>query len=116
MTETEQAIKEYDILIKGYEDDLFSDRYSDIVKEEFKRQRDIFLIGREALKEKAEREKGCEWCDDHNYKQPSEWIWGERIHIIKPHYFCVGDGIAHYEEAEYCPKCGKRLVSKNDIE
>ena len=46
MTETEQAIKEYDILIKGYEDDLLSDRYSDIVKEEFKRQRDIFLIGR----------------------------------------------------------------------
>lgn len=42
MTETEQAIKEYDILIKGYEDDLLSDRYSDIVKEEFKRQRDIF--------------------------------------------------------------------------
>ena len=28
MTEIEQAIKEYDILIKGYEDDLLSDRYS----------------------------------------------------------------------------------------
>lgn len=70
-------------------------------------------VEREALlKEKAEREKGCEWCDDHNYKQPSEWIWGERIHIIKPHYFCVGDGIAHYEEAEYCPKCGRKLVSE----
>ena len=66
----------------------------------------------EALKEKAEMEKGCEWCDDHNYKQPSDWIWGERIHIIKPHYFCVGDGIAHYEEAEYCPKCGRKLVSE----
>ena len=79
------------------------------------RQYDL-LTALESLKEKAEREKGCEWCDDHNYKQPSEWIWGERIHIIKPHYFCVGDGIAHYEEAEYCPKCGKWLVSKNDIE
>ena len=60
MTEIEKAIKEYDILIKGYEDDLLSDRYSDIVKEEFKRQCDIFLIGREALKEKAEREKAGE--------------------------------------------------------
>lgn len=66
----------------------------------------------EALKEKTEREKGCEWCDDHNYKQPSEWIWGERIHTIKPHYFCVGDGITRYEEAEYCPKCGRKLVSE----
>lgn len=75
------------------------------------RQYDL-LTALEALKEKAEREKGCEWCDDHNYKQPSEWIWGERIHIIKPHYFCVGDGIAHYEEAEYCPKCGRKLVSE----
>lgn len=65
-----------------------------------------------AKHEEDERGKGCEWCDDHNYKQPSDWIWGERIHIIKPHYFCVGDGIAHYEEAEYCPKCGRKLVSE----
>lgn len=98
MTETEQAIKEYDILIKGYEDDLLSDRYSDIVKEEFKRQRDIFLIGREALKEKAEREKGCDFCNAEYAVMSGSRMSSELIH----------KGCA----AKFCPNCGKRLVSE----
>ena len=98
MTEIEQAIKEYDILIKGYEDDLFSDRYSDIVKEEFKRQRDIFLIGREALKEKAEREKGCDFCNAEYAVMSGSRMSSELIH----------KGCA----AKFCPNCGKRLVSE----
>lgn len=106
MTETEQAIKAFESFVQYCEE---NPRESKLV-DEFDLKHDRLAL--EALKEKAEREKGCEWCDDHNYKQPSEWIWGERIHIIKPHYFCVGDGIAHYEEAEYCPKCGRKLVSE----
>lgn len=98
MTEIEKAIKEYDILIKGYEDDLLSDRYSDIVKEEFKRQRDIFLIGREALKEKAEMEKGCDFCNVE-YTVMS----GSRMNSDLIHKGCA---------AKFCPNCGKRLVSE----
>ena len=98
MTEIEQAIKEYDILIKGYEDDLLSDRYSDIVKEEFKRQRDIFLIGREALKEKAEREKGCEFCNAEYVVMSGSCMSSELIHKG-----CT---------AKFCPMCGRKLVSE----
>lgn len=112
MTEIEQAIKEYDILIKGYEDDLLSDRYSDIVKEEFKRQRDIFLIGREALKEKAEREKGCEYCNK-NFRHNYNWLIRDYMLNDKerPRIEITGDGIAVIE-CDYCPKCGRKLVSE----
>ena len=105
MTETEQAIKEYDILIKGYEDDLLSDRYSDIVKEEFKRQRDIFLIGREALKEKAEREKGCEYCVNLT-ESATTLSFKAKGNGVKVVVDCDFD-------MKYCPKCVRKLVRED---
>lgn len=104
MTEIEQAIKEYDILIKGYEDDLLSDRYSDIVKEEFKRQRDIFLIGREALKEKAEREKGCE-CFEY---------WA-RIEDTNGNYFVSNLGRIKSTDKYHIRKDGKPIFTNGKI-
>lgn len=70
----------------------------------------------EALKEKAEREKGCEYCNknfQHNYN------WLIRDYMLndkeRPRIEITGDGIAVIE-CDYCPKCGRKLVSKNDIE
>ena len=59
---------------------------------------DIFLIGREALKEKAEREKGCDFCNVE-YTVMS----GSRMNSDLIHKGCA---------AKFCPNCGKRLVSE----
>lgn len=52
----------------------------------------------EALKEKAEREKGCDFCNAE-YAVMS----GSRMSSELIHKGCV---------AKFCPNCGKRLVSE----
>lgn len=66
----------------------------------------------EALKEKAEREKGCEYCNknfQHNYN------WLIRDYMLndkeRPRIEITGDGIAVIE-CDYCPKCGRKLMSE----
>ena len=75
------------------------------------RQYDL-LTALEALKEKAEREKGCEYCNknfQHNYN------WLIRDYMLndkeRPRIEITGDGIAVIE-CDYCPKCGRKLVSE----
>ena len=60
--------------------------------EHVKAERDTFL------KEKAEREKGCEFCNAE-YAVMS----GSRMSSELIHKGCV---------AKFCPNCGKRLVSE----
>ena len=60
--------------------------------EQVKAERDTFL------KEKAEREKGCEFCNAE-YAVMS----GSRMSSELIHKGCV---------AKFCPNCGKRLVSE----
>jgi hypothetical protein len=52
--------------------------------------RETILLAVNALREKAEREKGCEYCDD-NFKFWQTQISGELPNV------------------RYCPMCGKRL-------
>ena len=52
----------------------------------------------EALKEKAEREKGCDFCNAE-YAVMS----GSRMNSDLIHKGCA---------AKFCPNCGKRLVSE----
>lgn len=49
-----------------------------------------------AIEEQAEREKGCEYCN-----QPFQI---EACHISE-----AGFKVGQTEIAEFCPKCGKRL-------
>lgn len=51
---------------------------------------DMFNLALTALSEKAEREKGCEYCDD-NFKFWQAQIRGELPNV------------------RFCPMCGKRL-------
>lgn len=74
--------------------------------EQVKAERDTFLKG------KAEREKGCEFCNknfQHNYN------WLIRDYMLndkeRPRIEITGDGIAVIE-CDYCPKCGRKLVSE----
>lgn len=60
--------------------------------EQVKAERDTFL------KEKAEREKGCDFCNAE-YAVMS----GSRMSSELIHKGCV---------AKFCPNCGKRLVSE----
>jgi hypothetical protein len=48
-----------------------------------------------ALREKAEREKGCRYCQDKSYKQKGYYVDDPEGEIV---------GINHY-----CMNCGKRL-------
>lgn len=50
-----------------------------------------------ALQEKAERETGCKYCNDHSFKQTGAYIDSEPNSEIL--------GISHY-----CMSCGKKLT------
>lgn len=81
--------------------------------EKLQSELELVKAEREALlKEKAEREKGCEYCNknfQHNYN------WLIRDYMLndkeRPRIEITGDGIAVIE-CDYCPKCGRKLVSE----
>jgi hypothetical protein len=56
---------------------------------------DMLNLALTALSEKAEREKGCEYCDD-NFKFWQAQISGELPNV------------------RFCPMCGKRLEVEHD--
>lgn len=71
----------------------------------------------EALREKAEREKGCEYCS-----QSSKSIDNGEVGVSKAIlYLCAKSKRIHFMDAKgklaifdikYCPMCGKRLEVK----
>ena len=55
-----------------------------------------------ALREKAEREKGCEYCTTPACETC--------IHDGSYEYCsCLCRGISHYEPINFCPMCGRKL-------
>lgn len=79
--------------------------------EEMGEVRDIAIF---ALKEREERNKGCEYCDTDKYKHPLGF------HSTKELDFglCIKDGALYAErydepdslaEIDFCPMCGRPL-------
>lgn len=66
------------------------------------------LTALESLKEKAEREKGCEYCVNLT-ESATTLSFKAKGNGVKVVVDCDFD-------MKYCPKCGRKLVSKNDIE
>ena len=104
-----------------------SDTYGGMCEAEY--QQEAVVLAIEALREKAEREKGCEYCNPNPYghgegiKQLITQKFNDKAHI---HTFVSGNGlhtIAYpspqdtnlaktYSQCKiinYCPVCGKRL-------
>jgi Zn finger protein HypA/HybF involved in hydrogenase expression len=69
-----------------------------------------------ALREKAERKKGCEYCDfsmgtvGANFEGEDEFFLME----TEDGYFICSDGKATFRESKItcCPQCGRKLVQK----
>lgn len=57
-----------------------------------------------ALREKLEREKGCECCNQHNAMELGAKVYNQRVS-----YYIVGDGYPHSEKHRFCPLCGRKL-------
>ena len=78
-------------------------------------------IALQALQEKLEREKGCEYCNKE--KNSDINVDGRRIGQAYLHecsngyamflYLC-GNTETYYVDAEYCPHCGRKLGENND--
>ena len=74
------------------------------------------LTAIEALREKQEREKGCEWCNGKLKKYQSSIQDGSfaRITPNKPElYVLAKDTLSTYFDINYCPMCGRKL-GEND--
>jgi hypothetical protein len=65
-----------------------------------------------ALREQAERENGCEWCQE----PPSEWKLGDKIVGFTTQYYEYGDDASHYVRNKFCPMCGKRLEEHHEAD
>ena len=107
----ENAICELDAGIKVY---------SGTIKEEFIEQRKCFAIALSALREQAERDKGCEYCAGYEAEfmlpviEMSENtansldIDGNFAYI---HCHCGRHTVG---KINYCPMCGKRLEAQHE--
>ena len=62
-----------------------------------------------ALREQAERSKGCEYCNNKFSEQLGAKEW-----VITVKYYEVGDDGYHYVKPVFCPMCGKSLKEKAD--
>jgi len=81
--------------------------------------KDVETIILEALREKAEREKGCEYCS-----QSSKSIDNGEVGVSKAIlYLCAKSKRIHFMDAKgklaifdikYCPMCGKRLEVEHE--
>ena len=61
----------------------------------------------EALREKQERDRGCEWCRQTGDAKP-----GEKKFLHATQYVVSGDGSVHYIKNSYCPNCGRKLEER----
>ena len=58
-----------------------------------------------ALREAAEREKGCECCDTKRHTKTGEKEW---VTTVK--FYEIGDGGYHHVKPVFCPMCGRPLT------
>lgn len=61
-------------------------------------------IAAEAIRERIDREKGCECCNQHNAMELGAKVYNQSVS-----YFIVGDGYPHSEKHRFCPMCGRQL-------
>ena len=77
-----------------------SDTYGGMCEAEY--QQEAVVLALEALREKAERERGCEWCKI-----------GLRFECYlvddDGHTASIQDHVVQTVIADFCPICGKRL-------
>lgn len=117
MTEIEILCK-YDEAVTSFAAGLAAGLLDKEMEDEFKEQYELFKAGRDALREKQEREKGCEFCqtDNEGYSTilPRKGIG--RAYIMErfvPHRFVLmvsGPHGTHFEVAIHaCPMCGRPL-------
>ena len=74
-----------------------------------------YKLAIQALQEKAEREKGCEFCNNKLTKLLSRTGFGSFIRLTpnKAEAFVLVRGfLSDYFEIEYCPMCGRKLVEE----
>ena len=65
--------------------------------------RETMMLAAEALREQAERSKGCEYCNSEN---------GQGTDIWHGNQLSVGYGV--YRAIKFCPMCGKSLKEVAD--
>lgn len=96
MSEIEEAIKA--IEFRKWEHELFGDHYH------------FFDVAIQTLHEKAERDKGCEYCTGDT----KELIDGETTVFITgdDKVFCADWGGDGYLDWILCPMCGRKLVGE----
>ena len=107
MTEIEILCK-YDEAVTSFAAGLAAGLLDKDMEDEFKEQYELFKAGRDALREKQEREKGCEFCRT----KYTDWSNGGA------HDFRIdGDTLYYFDEqfgwegikVRFCPMCGRPL-------
>lgn len=99
--------------LKAYTERLKQSKGGTETKEKIKRQIELEKIKIEALQEKAEREKGCEYCNESKDfdvagDSGANIIKERRVAYIKT-VWLYGDALI---EIKYCPMCGRKLGEK----
>lgn len=72
-------------------------------------ERNAVNLAIQALQEKAEREKGCEYCNNH---KPLTSLYTEYSVEVDDKELSVWNGLRCEEhfKINYCPMCGRKLV------
>lgn len=99
MTDIEKAIQEF-------EDNAFHNSLKPTISEESKAN------ALKALQEKAEREKGCEYCEDEKSmptgnKNTGFYLAGEALTYTAQ--AAADDDFEDNTFVNYCPMCGRKL-------
>lgn len=110
MTEIE-ILRKYDEAVASFAAGLAAGLLDKDMEDGFREQYELFKAGRDAIREKLEREKGCEsCCTEHT-------DWGEGgAHDFRIH----GDTLSYFDHAfgwegvniRFCPMCGRMLTEK----
>ena len=106
MNETKKAIEHFHY---GITHDIFSEPVTTYAR-----------LAVEALREQAERSKGCSFCDEesgeHDYMNGLQSIDGTKYLVLETsewddYYDCYNDVRI---PVKYCPMCGKRLEVEHE--
>lgn len=111
MTEIEQAIKAFESFVQYCEE---NPRESKLV-DEFDLRYDRLAL--KALKEKAEREKGCEHCKEKVYMKTIQNTMSNlapltETQALRNKLIDLTGEVYIPISTRFCPMCGKRLVSE----
>ena len=80
--------------------------YSGTIKEEFIEQRECFITSLSALREQAERDKGCEYC--------KQVIATVKMDFETDSILGENKWFSSTRRPKYCPMCGRRLEAQRE--